>query len=176
MALVTLQTLFQDALPAYEQRHALPAHGRRAAHAIMQGRTAALGGPVQACPAGHCPRLWYNSCRHRSCPQGASLQTARWLARQRARWLACDHSHVLVTLPPDLTPLWLANVPVMTPLLLQAVRAPRGTLLAAPQYRGAQPGCLMALQTWSQTLGLPPYLHGLVTRGGLPPAGPGFLQ
>jgi hypothetical protein len=80
---------------------------------------------------------------------------------------------VLVTLPPDLTPLWLANVPVLTPLLLQAVRAPRGTLLAAPKYRGAQPGFLMALQTWSQTLGLPPHLHGLVTGGGLPPAGPG---
>ena len=26
MALVTLQTIFQDAFPAYEQRHALPAH------------------------------------------------------------------------------------------------------------------------------------------------------
>jgi hypothetical protein len=36
MALVTLQTIFQDAFPAYEQRHALPAHVRRAAHALMQ--------------------------------------------------------------------------------------------------------------------------------------------
>ena len=35
MALVTLQTIFQDAFPAYEQRHALPAHVRRAAHALM---------------------------------------------------------------------------------------------------------------------------------------------
>ena len=33
MALVTLQTIFQDAFPAYEQRHALPAHVRRAAPA-----------------------------------------------------------------------------------------------------------------------------------------------
>ena len=53
MALVTLQTIFQDAFPAYEQRHALPAHVRRAAHALMQCRTAALGGHVQACPDGH---------------------------------------------------------------------------------------------------------------------------
>jgi len=36
MALITLQTIFQDAFPAYEQSHALPAHVRRAAHAIMQ--------------------------------------------------------------------------------------------------------------------------------------------
>jgi len=41
MALVTLQTLFQDAFPAYEHTHPLPAHVRKAAHAIMQCRTAA---------------------------------------------------------------------------------------------------------------------------------------
>lgn len=91
MALVTLQTIFQDAFPAYEQRHALPAHVRRAAHALMQCRPAALGGHIQACPDGHVSRVWSKSCRHRSCPQGASLQTERWLALQRARLLACDH-------------------------------------------------------------------------------------
>jgi hypothetical protein len=91
MALVTLQTIFQDAFPAYEQTHLLPTHVRRAAHAIMQCRTAALGGHVQACPDGHVARIWYNSCRHRSCPQCAYLQTERWLALQRARLLACDH-------------------------------------------------------------------------------------
>jgi len=53
MALVTLQTIFQDAFPAYEQTHPLPTHVRRAARAIMQCRTAILGGHVQACPDGH---------------------------------------------------------------------------------------------------------------------------
>src|SRR5499427_7406433 len=171
MALVTLQTIFQDALPAYEQRHALPAHVRRAAHALMQCRTAALGGHIQACPDGHVARVWYNSCRHRSCPQCAYLQTERWLARHRARLLACDHYHVIFTLPHDLNPLWLANVPVMTTLLLQAVRDTLRTLLAAPKYLGAQPGILAALHTWSQTLVLHPHLHCLVTGGGLTPTG-----
>jgi len=105
MALVTLQTIFQDAFPAYEVLHPLPAHVRKAARAIRQCRTAALGGHVQACPDGHVSRIWYNSCRHRSCPQCASLQTERWLALQRARLLACDHSHVIFTLPHDLNPL-----------------------------------------------------------------------
>ena len=41
MALVTLQTIFQEAFPAYEQTHPLPAYVRRAARAIMQCRTAA---------------------------------------------------------------------------------------------------------------------------------------
>jgi len=88
MALVTLQTIFQDAFPAYEQTHPLPLHVRRAARALVQCRTAALGGHVQACPDGHVARIWYNSCRHRACPQCAYLQTERWLARQQARLLA----------------------------------------------------------------------------------------
>ena len=171
MALVTLQMILQDSFPAYEQTHPLPAHVRRAAHAIMQCRTAALGGHVQACPDGHMARIWYNSCRHRSCPQCAYLQTERWLALQQARLLTCDHYHVIFTLPHDLNPLWLANVPVMTSLLFQAVRETLCTLLADPQYLGAQPGILAALHTWSQTLVLHPHVHCLVTGGGLTPAG-----
>ena len=171
MALVTLQTIFQDAFPAYEALHPLPAHVRTAARAIMQCRTAALGGHVQACPDGHVARVWYNSCRHRACPQCAYLQTERWLARQRARLLACDHSHGIFTLPHDLNPLWLANVQVMTTLLFQTVRDTLCTLLADPQYLGAQPGILAALHTWSQTLVLHPHVHCLVTGGGLTPDG-----
>jgi Putative transposase/Transposase zinc-binding domain len=171
MGLVTLQTIFQDALPAYAQTHPLPAYVRRAARALMQCRTAALGGQVPACPDGHIARLWYNSCRHRACPQCAYLQTERWLAFQQARLLACDHSHGIFTLPHELTPLWLANVPVMTSLLLPAVRDTLGTLLAAPKYLGAPPGILAALHTWSQPLVLHPHVHCLVTGGGLTPTG-----
>jgi hypothetical protein len=74
---------------------------------------------------------------------------------------------VIFTLPHDLNPLWLANVSVMTTLLFQTVRDTLCTLLADPQYLGAQPGILAALHTWSQTLGLHPHLHCLVTGGGL---------
>jgi hypothetical protein len=171
MALVTLQMIFQDVFQAYAQDHPLPAHVRRAARAIMHCRTAALGGHVQACPDGHMARIWYNSCQHRSCPQCAYLQTERWLAFQQARLLACDHYHVIFTLPHELNPLWLANVSVMTSLLFQAVRDTLGTLLADPKYLGAQPGIIAALHTWSQTLLLHPHLHCLITGGGLTPAG-----
>lgn len=171
MALVTLQTIFQAAYPAYEQTHLLPGHVRRAARAIMQCRTAALGGHVQSCPDGHTTRIWYNSCRHRSCPQCAFLQTERWLVLQQARLLACDYYHVIFTLPHDLNPLWLANGPVMSTLLFHAARDTLDTLLGEPKYLGAQPGIIAALHTWSQTLVLHPHLHCLVTGGGLSPAG-----
>jgi Putative transposase/Transposase zinc-binding domain len=171
MGLLTLQDIFCASYPEYERTHALPAHVRRAARAVMQCRTAALGGHIQACPDGHMSRIWYNSCRHRSCPQCAYLQTEHWLALQQARLLACDHYHVIFTLPHDLNPLWLANVPVMSGLLFQVVRDTLGTLLADPKYLGAQPGIIAALHTWSQTLVLHPHLHCLVTGGGLTPDG-----
>src|SRR5215475_13565971 len=171
MALVTLQTICQDAFPAYEQTHPLPTHVRKAARAIMQCRTAVLGGHVQACPDGHMARIWYNSCRHRSCPQCAYLQTERWLALQQTRLLACDHYHVIFTLPHDLNPLWLANVPVMSTLLFQAVRDSVVELLAEAKYLGAQPGIIAALHTWSQSLVLHPHVHCLITGGGVTPDG-----
>jgi len=168
---MTLQDIFCGAYPDYERTRALLAHVRRAARAIMQCRTAVLGGHVQACPDGHVSRVWYNSCRHRACPQCAYLQTARWLMLQQARLLACDHYHVIFTLPHERNPLWLANVPVMTTLMFQVVRDTLSTLLADPKYLGAQPGIIAALHTWSQTLVLHPHVHCLVTGGGLTPEG-----
>jgi hypothetical protein len=51
--------------------------------------------------------------------------------------LACDHYHVIFTLPHDLNPLWLANVPVMSTLRFQVVRDTLVGLLADPKYLGA---------------------------------------
>jgi hypothetical protein len=78
---------------------------------------------------------------------------------------------VIFTLPHDLNALWLAHMPVMSALLLQAGRDTLVDLLADPQYLGAQPGIIAALPTWSQTLVLHPHLHCLVTGGGLTPEG-----
>lgn len=171
MGLCTLQAIFCQHYPAYEQTHPLPTHVRKAARAIMQCRTAALGGHVQACPEGHFMRGWYNSCRHRSCPQCAYRQIERWLARQQARLLAWDHYHVIFTLPHDLNVLWLANVEVLSRLLFPAARETLFALRGDAQYLGAQPGVIAVLHTWSQTLVLHPHLHCLVTGGGLSPQG-----
>ena len=129
----------------------------------MQCRTAALGGHVQACPDGHMSRIWYNSCRHRSCPQCAHLQTERWLALQRARLLACDHYHVIFTLPHELNPLWLANVPLMTTLLFQAVRDTLCTLLADPSISGRSRASSPRSTPGVASSSSHPHVHCLVT-------------
>jgi hypothetical protein len=164
---ITLQTILQLGYAAYERRHALPGHVRRAVGAILVCRTALLGGHVQACPEGHVERIWYNSCRHRMCPPCAWVQVERWLTKQQARLLACDHYHVIFTIPHELNDLWLSNVAVMTQLLFASVHDTLGTLLGDSKYLGATPGIIATLHTWTQTLLLHPHIHCLVTGGGL---------
>src|SRR2546430_17714044 len=136
---VTLQTILQLGYEAYARPHALPDYVRRAVWAILACRTALLGGHVQACPEGHVERIWYNSCRHRMCPQCAWVQTERWRARQKARLLACEHYHVIFTLPHELTALWLANVEAMGPLLFARVPGTPCGLLGDAKELGGKP-------------------------------------
>ena len=166
-ARVTVQQILQQGYAAFEQRHPLPAYVRKAVWALLVCRTAVLGGHVQACPEGHIERVWDHSCRHRLCPQCGWLQVERWLVRQKARLLACDHDHVIFTLPDELRGLWLVHVKVMTELLFATVRATLYERLGDAKYLGAQPGLIATLHTWSQTLVFHPPLHCLVTGGGL---------
>jgi hypothetical protein len=166
MASRILQQLLDAHYPAFEQTHSLPAHVRDAVHALRSCRTAALGGHVQACPEGHIERVWYNSCRHRFCPQCTQLQIAQWLERQQARLLSGDHYHVIFTIPSELNALWLANVRELATRLFHAAWATLSELLGDPKYLGATPGMIAAVHTWGQTLVLHPHLHCLVTGGG----------
>ena len=164
MALVTLQTLFQDAFPAYEHTHHRAASASRARHYASAGQAPWV---VISRRAPTAALLGSGTIRAATGPVRSARLRPAWLVLQRARLLACDHSHVIFTLPHDLNPLWLANVPVMTTLLLQAVRETLSTLLTDPKYLGAQPGIIAALHTWSQTLVLHPHVHCLVTGGEL---------
>ncbi|MCI0408433.1 MAG: transposase zinc-binding domain-containing protein, partial [Acidobacteria bacterium] len=112
----TVQAIFRAHFDEYAETHRLPPHQRQAAWSIIHCRTAALGGHIQACPEGHVERVWYNSCKHRSCPQCNQIQIERWLEFQQARLLACSHHHLIFTLPHQLNPLWSFNRGVMTEL------------------------------------------------------------
>jgi Putative transposase/Transposase zinc-binding domain len=166
MASRILQHLLDAHYPAFEETHPLPASVRDAVQSLRSCRTAALGGHVQACPEGHIERVWYNSCRHRFCPQCTHLQIAQWLEKQQARLLRGDHYHVIFTFPRELNALWLANVRELATLLFHAAWATLSELLGDPKYLGATPGMIAALHTWGQTLVLHPHLHCLVTGGG----------
>jgi len=167
----TLQAIFCRSFDSYAAGKRLPLQSHKAAHAIMQCRTAALGGHVQRCPEDHVSRNEYNSCKHRSCPRCAALPKARWAEAQQARLLGCDHYHVVFTLPHELLALWTSNRAWFIDALFQTCRDTLMTLLQDARYLGAIPGIVMSLHTWGRTLSLHPHIHCLVTGGGLSRAG-----
>jgi Putative transposase/Transposase zinc-binding domain len=170
---VFLQEILRRIYPQYWTTHRLPVYLPQAVWALMTGRTAELGGHVEACPEGHVERIHYNSCKHRACPRCAFLQVQEGLTAKLQLLLPCDYYHVIFTLPHALAPLWRWNVRRMTALLFGARRDTIVEFLHDPKYLGATPGMLAALHTWGQTLGLPPPLHCLITAGGVTAEGQG---
>ena len=165
--MATIQEIIKKAYSAFERNNRLPKHVRKAAKALMECRTAALGGHVQACPEGHYHRQWYNSCRNRVCPQCNWLQIEQWLRRQSERLLKCGHYHMIFTIPHDLNVIWLWNKNLMTNILFRAVRDTLFEFFQDEKHIGGKPGIIATQHTWSQTLIDHPHIHCLVTEGGL---------
>jgi hypothetical protein len=115
--------------------------------------------------------VWYNSCGHRSCPQCSHLAKERWLEKQKARLLACDHFHVIFTIAQELHQLWWLNSRLLIEILFHSARDTLFELLGDNRHLGALPGMVISLHTWGRTLSLHPHVHCLVTGGGLCPAG-----
>jgi len=167
----TIQSILLIGYAAYEKVRQLPDYVREAAHCLMVCRTAVLGGHTQACPDGHIQRIWYNSCKHRMCPQCAYLQVQKWLAKQKTRILRCDHFHVIFTIPEELRVLWHFNTKLMTQILFTCSRDALFELLGDEKYMGAKPGIIASLHSWTKTLLVHPHIHCLVTGCGLSQSG-----
>lgn len=163
----TIQTIFLLGYAAYQEKYLLPGHIRTAAWCLMNCRTAIMGGHIQACPKCDFMRNHYNSCKHRMCPLCAYIQVQKWLEKQKARILNCDHYHVIFTIPHELNFLWTMNARLLTNILFQCSRDTIFELLGDEKYLGAKPGIIASLHTWTKTLLLHPHIHCLVTGGGL---------
>lgn len=163
----TIQNIMRLGWPAYEKFHSLPGYVRFAVSALLACRTAVLGGHVQGCPDRHFKRHWYNSCKHRLCPQCAYILVERWLQKQRARLLGTDHYHVIFTVPHELNEIWLLNSKIMTGILFKAVRDTLFDFIEDESHVGGTPGIIASMHTWSQTIILHIHLHCLITGGAL---------
>jgi hypothetical protein len=164
---VTLQSILQTSFAAYVAAQQVPRRVWRAARAILACRTAALGGHVRQCPAGHVTEVWYNSCRHRACPRCCFQRIGQWLDGWQQQLLPTDHFHVIFTLPSELQELWRWNRQLLTEVLFSSVRETVLTLLSDPKWLGATPGMLATLHTWSRTLAFHAHVHCLISGGGL---------
>lgn len=167
----TMQEIFGQHFADYATGRRLHSRELRAAHAIMDCHTAALGGQVLSCPQGHSRFTRFHACHHRSCPGCAERPRQQWAEQELQRLLPCSHFHVVFTLPHDFLALWAANRVRMATLLFDSARESLLALCADKRHLGATPGLLMAMHTWGRTLSQHPHVHCLVSAGGVDPEG-----
>lgn len=168
---VTLQQILNSAYPAYAATHRLPLHVQKAVSVLRRCRTGALGRNAVKCTAGHVLAVRRNSCRHRACPQCGWSTAERWLRDWETRLLPTTHFHVIFTVASELHGLWQWNRKAFADILFQAARDALVELLGQARHLGARPGLLLGLHTWGSALPIHLHLHGLVTAGGVGPAG-----
>ncbi len=170
----TLQSVFQLGFDDYLKTHHIPFYYHQAARLIMACRTAVLGGHSQYCENNHLNGVWYNSCKHRSCPQCQGLVQFRWLENQKEKLLNCQHAHLVFTIPHEYLDYWRYNSDIMTGLLFTCAKECLNDLLKddpEKKYLDAQPGFIMALHTSGRDLSLHPHIHCIITDGGLTETG-----
>jgi hypothetical protein len=165
----------------YRQHHgaSLSTAQRRAMTAIELCRTAALGEQCDSC--GH-QRVWYNSCRSRSCPKCQSLARAQWLENRQAELLNTQYFHVVFTVPHEIAAIALQNRTEVYDILFRAAADTLRKIAADPTHLGADIGFFGILHTWGSNLSHHPHLHFVIPGGGISPDGtrwiacrPGFF-
>jgi len=144
---------------------AMPAHHWKVLRAVVQCRTAALGGHHYRCADCGGGHFVPHSCRNRHCPACQGANGADWMNRQCDALLPVPYFHVVFTLPHALNPLVAQNQAALYRLLFDSAST---TLLTFFKHEmDAQPGITAVLHTWSQTLLDHYHVHCIVTAGGL---------
>ncbi len=171
MSQSTVQSFLKASFTQYQQTHALPLYQIKAAEQLMRCRTEALGGHSVYCEDGHLNGVWYNSCRHRSCPQCSALKSEQWQQRVEALLLKGKHHHWVFTLPHDLHNIWRFNRAFCQQLLFTSVRETIQQLSRDARYLAAMPGVILALHTWARNQTFHPHIHCVISHGGLDSTG-----
>jgi hypothetical protein len=165
---VELADVFRAHGQAYARTHRLTGSQRKVMQAIIQCRTAALGGVRESCPACGYSRYRYHSCRDRHCPKCQSLAKAQWVEDRRQELLPTPYFHNVFTLPHELNGLILYSERNRRALWGLLFHAASETLLAfGRNHLGGTIGLTLVLHTWDQQLRPHFHVHAVVTGGAL---------
>ena len=160
---------------AYGETHRLSVQQQKVVDALVNCRTAALGGFKSQCDHCGAVTIQYVSCRNRHCPKCQTLSQTRWVERQCADLLDIGYWHVVFTLPHELNPVAQGNPALIYSLLFKAASQTLMEFGRNPRWLGGELGITMVLHTWGQNLGQHIHVHCIVTDGGLSPDGQRWL-
>jgi hypothetical protein len=147
--------------------HAVSAPQARVMRAILDCRTAALGGHCEACDACGHPRFVYHSCRNRHCPTCQSRAREAWTRQRMTELLPVPYTHLVFTLPHALNGLAARHDRWLYTTLMTVVASVLTDFARNPRWLGAQPLFSLVLHTWTQDLRRHVHVHGLMACGGL---------
>jgi hypothetical protein len=176
MIMIELQHVFSRFADSFLDSYPVHIEGIKAAKAIVNCRTAALGGHLDQCDSCEDVKVSYNSCRNRNCPKCGNLKKEQWILDRTSELLPITYFHTVFTVPHELNPLFLANPKLMCTLLFKAASMTLSKLALDPKFLGAEVGVTMVLHTWGQNLSFHPHVHCIVPGGGLSPSGCSFVQ
>jgi Transposase zinc-binding domain len=127
--------------------------------AIVDCRTAALGGHVKRCANDACghTEIAYCSCRNRHCPKCQGTAARVWLAERESELLPVPYFHVVFTLPAPIAAIAYQNKAAIYDILFKASAETMLTIAADPKHLGARIGILSVLHTWGSALNQNPH-------------------
>ena len=161
--------ILRERLGRYRQTHGLSPPQQRVVNALVNCRTAALGGFASQCDQCGATTVQYASCRNRHCPKCQTLTQTRWVERQCANLLDIGYWHTVFTLPHDLNPLAQRHPELVYRLLFKAASQTLMEFGRNPRWLGGEIGITIVLHTWGQNLGQHIHVHCIVTGGALSP-------
>lgn len=164
---IELADIFSDQATHFLNNHNLCPEQQKAFNAIIQCRTAALGGHVDRWDNCGYIRQSYNSCRNRHCPKCQFIKKELWVDKLTANLLPVKHFHIVFTIPSCLHKLFYINQATAYSLFFKAAGKALIQCAANPEFIGAQAGAVGILHTWGQTLVYHPHIHMIVPAGGL---------
>jgi predicted Zn-ribbon and HTH transcriptional regulator len=146
----------------------LPLHSeeKKVVNALLNCRTAALGGHKDTCDSCGYEEHSYNSCRNRHCPKCGSLAKENWLKARELELLPVGYFHVVFTVPHYLNALFMWNKKQMYNILMSVVKETLLEAAANEKNLGVKAGMISILHTWGQNLDYHPHVHCIVPGGG----------
>lgn len=155
----------QQYLETFRQK--MPANHKKTLLAIMNCRTASMGGQTYYCE--HCKTYHYSyhSCQNRHCVICQNNDAEKWLQEQLKLLLPFPYFLATFTIPQAFRTLARKNQKIIYNILFKAAADALKLLANDTKYLGAQIGMIGILHTWTRTLIYHPHVHFLIPGGGL---------